>query len=91
LVCDLVLELYINEMRPKANGGWMLPNLKTVNRIPVNITDIVQRTKNRKALEISDKIWQYCQNYRLVRPGVMDEEPIFYINDEVGSSISHSD
>ena len=29
--------------------------------------------------------------YRLVKPGKMDEEPTFYVNDEVGCAISHSD
>jgi tubulin--tyrosine ligase-like protein 12 len=36
-------------------------------------------------------IWKYVNSYRLVKPGVMDEEPTFYINDEVGTSISHND
>ena len=78
-------------MRPKSNGGWMLPNLKTINRVPVSVTDISVRAKNMHTLPVYDKIWKYCNNYRLVRPGVMDEEPIFYINDEVGSAITHSD
>ena len=27
----------------------------------------------------------------MVKPGVMDEEPIFYVNDEVGCALSHTD
>ena len=38
-----------------------------------------------------EKAWRYIGTYRLVKPGVMDEEPCFYINDEVGSAITHSD
>ena len=38
-----------------------------------------------------DKIWRYCGTYRLVKPGKMDQEPCFYIHDEVGNSITHSD
>ena len=38
-----------------------------------------------------DDVWKYCGSYRLVKPGVMDEEPCFYVTDEVGSAISHSD
>ena len=38
-----------------------------------------------------DKLWRYVQSYRLVKPGVMDQEPTFFIMDEVGSAISHSE
>lgn len=91
LECDIILEAYILEMRPKSKDGWMLPKLKTINKIPMEVTELGERTKHKKTLEIYEKIWRYCGNYRLVKPGVMDEEPIFYINDEVGSSITHSD
>lgn len=38
-----------------------------------------------------NKLWRYVSSYRLVKPGVMDEEPTFFIMDEVGSAISHSE
>ena len=38
-----------------------------------------------------DKLWRYVQSYRLVKPGVMDQEPTFFIMDEVGSAITHSE
>ena len=38
-----------------------------------------------------NKMWRYVQSYRLVKPGVMDEDPTFYINDEVGCSVAHND
>lgn len=43
-----------------------------------------------------DNMWRYVNQYRLTKPGpndntIMDEEPTFYINDEVGTSIMHSD
>jgi len=75
-------------MRPKF--GFM-PNLKTINRVPVDQTDIGMRTKEKKLLSIMDKIWRVCGTYRLVKPGKMDEEPCFYITDEVGNAINHSD
>lgn len=38
-----------------------------------------------------DKIWMYVGTYRLVNEEQMDEECIWYIMDEVGSAIKHSD
>ena len=38
-----------------------------------------------------DKMWRYVNTYRLMKPGVMDEEPTFYITDEVGNTLGHSD
>ena len=38
-----------------------------------------------------DDMWRYVGTYRLVKPGVMDEEPCFYMPDEVGAAITHSD
>lgn len=88
LVCDIILEAYILDTREHRH---FLPNLKTINRIPIEVKDLGERTKEKKVLDINDKIWRYSGTYRLVKPGVMDEEPCFYINDEVGTSISHDD
>jgi len=88
LVCDIMLEAYMLDTREEK--GY-LPNLKTINRVPITITDIGARTKEKNILKLMDNIWKYVGTYRLVRPGVMDEEPCFYINDEVGTSITHSD
>ena len=38
-----------------------------------------------------EKIWQYAGTYRVVSENQMDEENIWYLMDEVGSSIKHSD
>ena len=38
-----------------------------------------------------DKIWMHIGTYRLVSEDQMDEESIWYIMDEVGSFIRHSD
>lgn len=83
-----MLEMYIIEMREKRG---FLPNLKTINRLPLNIKDLGDRVKQGKILKTFDNLWKYCGSYRLVKPGVMDEEPTFYINDELGSAITHSD
>ena len=48
LVCDIILEVYILEMRPKKN---YLPNLKSINRVSINETDLGKRTTEKKVLE----------------------------------------
>jgi tubulin--tyrosine ligase-like protein 12 len=36
-------------------------------------------------------LWKYAGTYRIVSEDQMDEENIWYINDEVGSLVRHSD
>lgn len=83
-----MLEVYIAENRPEKK---FLPNLKTINRVSVDIVNLGERTKKKELLKLMDLVWRYIGTYRLVKPGVMDEEPIFYMNDEVGCAITHSD
>ena len=89
LECDLMLEFYILDTR-EARG--FLPNLKTINKIPIDkLKGLEERSIEKKILELMNGVWKLCNSYRLVKPGKMDEEPTFYINDEVGCSICHSD
>ena len=48
LVCDIVLEVYILENREIKN---LLPNIKTINKIPIEVKDLSERTKLKKILE----------------------------------------
>lgn len=68
-----------------------MPNLKTINRVPIEMKVIEERTKEKEILEVMRRMWRYVQSYRLVKPGAMDEDPTFYINDEVGVSVAHND
>lgn len=68
-----------------------MPHLKTINRVQIEIKDLGERTKIKNNLKIMDTIWRYVGSYRLVKPGVMDEEPCFYVCDEVGNSLCHND
>jgi len=88
LICDIMLEAYILDTRPFRK---YMPNLKTINRVPIEIKDLAERTMEKRILDTMNKMWRYVQSYRLVKPGAMDEEPTFYINDEVGNAISHND
>ena len=88
ILCDVMLEMYIIETIEKR--GY-LPNLKTINRLPLSITQLGERQKLKKVLKLMDEMWRYVGTYRLVKPGVMDEEPCFYMPDELGAAITHSD
>jgi hypothetical protein len=83
-----MLEAYILDTREHRH---FLPNLKTINQIPLDIKELDKRTLEKKILQISKDMWRQVGSYRLVKPGKMDEEPTFYICDEVGTSICHSD
>lgn len=88
LQCDEDLEEYI--IANCKEKGY-LPKLREINRVSINIEDKEQRAKEKQIRQVMDKIWMFAGNYRLVSNEQMDEESIWYIMDEVGSSISHSD
>lgn len=88
LTCDDEVEAYILEHR--AAKGF-LPNLKVLNNVPISIIDPVLREKERNIRLVMNKMWAYAGTYRIVTEDQMDEENVWYINDEVGSAIRHSD
>jgi tubulin--tyrosine ligase-like protein 12 len=47
--------------------------------------------KIRKQTWVRKHMWKICQTYRLMTSDKYDEDPIWYINDEIGSAINHSD
>ena len=55
------------------------------------MTEKDERVKEQKVRKVMDKIWMYIGSYRLVTPDKMDEECVWYVMDEVGSAIKHSD
>lgn len=82
LKCGFKLEEYLcNERVAK---GY-LPNLKLLNNIDVSVTEIAERNKTRDALEIIEKLPLIANVY------ILGQETIWYLNDEVGSIIGHSD
>jgi hypothetical protein len=88
LTCDDELETYILEHR--AEKGF-LPALVDLNGVPIKISDPAAREKERNIRKVMNKMWAYAGTYRLVTEDQMDEENVWYINDEVGSAIRHSD
>lgn len=90
LTCDNILEAQICLDRPKSEGK-MLPKIKTINRVPITNTNAVDRVKQKQIKDLYDSAWKFCQTYRLTKGDKMDSDPIFYINEEVGSAINHRD
>lgn len=90
LTCDNILEAQICLDRPKS-AGKMLPKIKTVNRVPITNVDAVDRFKQKKVKDLYDQVWRFCQTYRLTKGNKMDEDPVFYVNDEIGSAVNHRD
>ena len=86
LTCGYQLEEYICKEREEK--GFM-PKLKVVNGIDASITVMDERNKVRDALEVLKKLSLLAGVY-VVGQGI-NSQPFWYVNDEVGSIISHSD
>ena len=73
-----------------------IPNIKYINNI--SIETILKRNKTKsnlcqlqREIFVHKYMWQINRTYRLVTSEKYDEDSIWYINDEFGSSINHSD
>lgn len=88
LTCDEELERYIMEKREEKG---FLPKVTEINRVPIKIVENDKREQERNIRIVMEKIWMYAGTYRVVSEDQMDEENIWYIMDEVGSAIKHSD
>lgn len=56
LICDLMLEAYIIDTRPFRN---YMPNLKTINKVPLEVKDMGERTAEKRVLNIMSKMWRF--------------------------------
>ena len=63
--------------------------MKLLNGIDANITEMEERNKIRDAIDILLKL-PMIANVFVIGQG-MASQPVWYLNDEVGSIISHSD
>lgn len=72
------------------------PHIKYINGIDISI--LLQRNTAKKDLIqlkrenwVHKYMWNINRTYRLITSEKFDEEPVWYINDEFGSAINHSD
>lgn len=83
LDCDEKLEEHV--LSERATRGF-LPNLKLLNGLPLSLTDKEQRATARKCTEVANKLQFLARVYSISHPGQI-AAPIWYLMDEVGSSI----
>jgi len=71
------------------------PHLEFINEFPISkLTQINSKTEFKKLCEeyfIRDNIWKISNTYRLMTSEKYDEDSIWYIMDEIGTYINHSD
>lgn len=88
LRCDDDVEQYILQNRPVHN---FMPSLIEINGVPIKIADPATREKEKNIRKVLAKMWAFTGTYRIVSDDQMDEENVWYINDEVGCAMRHSD
>ena len=76
-------------MKERATLGVFLPKLKLLNNIDLTIMDMDERNKVRDAMEIHEKLPMLANVY-ILGQGITSQA-CWYLNDEVGSLIMHSD
>jgi len=86
LICGYQLEEYICKSR---EDKGILPKLKLINGVDIGIVEMEERNKIRDAIEIMQKL-PLIANCYVVGQGV-GSQAVWYLNDEVGSIIGHSD
>jgi len=66
-----------------------MPNLTLINGVSVDIVDMEIRKKHHRVNAIMAKLPQYMNQF-MVGKGEL-AMPVWYVQDEVGSSIAHAD
>ena len=84
LTCDEDLTEYV--IKNRAEKGF-LPKLKLINDIPVDVVQKEVREAMTKCTELMKKLSLIARTYQLGA----QSQPIWYLMDEVGSAIQHSD
>jgi hypothetical protein len=51
-----MLEAYILDTRPFRN---YMPNLKTINKVPIEVKEMGERTAEKRVLNIMSKMWRF--------------------------------
>lgn len=91
IFCDDDMAEYFIDKNNAGSLKDMLPNLETINKIP--IPSSWDDYKVEKEIQyILKHIWKYACTYRFgTTANEVDKESYWYMMDEVGSSLQHSD
>ena len=86
LICDEDLETHILENRQTGN---LLPNLKLLNGVPIEITKPEEREKEKEVVGLMSRLFQLSNCYAIQQGAT--QQAIWYLMDEVASVVQHSD
>lgn len=64
-----------------------MPRLRVINNVDVKYTDMALRQRYKRVNQLINKLPMFANHYQI---GVL-QAPVWYIQDEVGSAIQHSD
>lgn len=56
-----------------------------------NLMQVKDTVEEERVAAVADRVWRYANTYRLGNVKPEDASPIWYVMDEVGSAIEHSD
>ena len=86
LACDEDLETYIVENR---TSQGFLPRLRLINGVDIAVDDMEDRKKTHAAVALFNKLQRVAGHYTVSEGGM--QMTAWFVNDEVGSLINHSD
>ena len=91
IICDQDIVEYLIELKVSGVLSEQFPNLISINKIPIqdNLESYKKEVEIKYCLE---HLWKYACTYRFMAGlNTIDEENYWYMMDEVGSALQHSD
>ncbi|KAM3130195.1 hypothetical protein pb186bvf_017695 [Paramecium bursaria] len=90
--CDLEVEEILHDLFLNGKLDKVAPKLLLVNDRDIRYPSYVKTTQAQQRLQIvKQNILKIAGSYRLLSSDQMDEQSIWYVLDELGTSIQHSD
>lgn len=87
LDCDAEMELHI--LVQHAQNNMVCPSLKIVNGVSLDMLKPDERGHSNKLTQLLNKLSKVAGHYSIATP--TGPQSVWYITDEVGSAIQHSD
>ncbi|CAD8093778.1 unnamed protein product [Paramecium sonneborni] len=92
LSCDLEVEEVLYELHKSNKLNAVAPFLRLVNQRDIRYESYIPAQEEQNEIQfIKQNLFKLTGNYRLLTSDQMDESAVWYLMDELGSSIQHSD